>query len=68
VQMLLGKAWWRPAIVAVPREVAISVPLGNRSWLGWDHRTAMVTAAYGLFTLERLSPPPSAVLTPPKPC
>ena len=29
----------------------------GRSWLGWYHHTAMVTAAHGFLTLERLRPP-----------
>jgi len=29
----------------------------GRSWLGWYHHTALVTAAYGFLTLERLRPP-----------
>ena len=28
----------------------------GRSWLGWYHHTAMVTAAHGFLTLERLHP------------
>jgi SRSO17 transposase len=28
----------------------------GRSWLGWYHHTAMVTAAHGFLTLERLNP------------
>jgi SRSO17 transposase len=34
----------------------------GRSWLGWHHHTALVTAAHGFLTLERLSPfrPPPA--------
>jgi SRSO17 transposase len=28
----------------------------GRSWLGWYHHTAMVTAAHGFLTLERLDP------------
>jgi len=28
----------------------------GRSWLGWHHHTALVTAAHGFLTLERLSP------------
>jgi len=28
----------------------------GRSWLGWYHHTALVTAAYGFLTLERLRP------------
>jgi SRSO17 transposase len=28
----------------------------GRSWLGWHHHTALVTAAHGFVTLERLSP------------
>jgi SRSO17 transposase len=28
----------------------------GRSWLGWHHHTAMVTAAHGFLTLERLHP------------
>jgi SRSO17 transposase len=28
----------------------------GRSWLGWYHHTALVTAAHGFLTLERLSP------------
>jgi SRSO17 transposase len=28
----------------------------GRSWLGWYHRTALVTAAHGFLTLERLNP------------
>ena len=39
----------------------------GRSWLGWYHHTAMVTAAHGFLTLERLNPlPPAAGLTLPK--
>ena len=30
----------------------------GRSWLGWYHHTAMVTAAHGFLTLERLHPFP----------
>jgi len=30
----------------------------GRSWLGWYHHTAMVTAAHGFLTLERLNPFP----------
>ena len=29
----------------------------GRSWLGWYHHTALVTAAHGFLTLERLCPP-----------
>jgi len=29
----------------------------GRSWLGWYHHTALVTAAHGFMTLERLRPP-----------
>ena len=29
----------------------------GRSWLGWYHHTALVTAAHGFLTLERLRPP-----------
>ena len=29
----------------------------GRSWLGWYHHTALVTAAQGFLTLERLRPP-----------
>jgi SRSO17 transposase len=29
----------------------------GRSWLGWHHHTALVTAAHGFLTLERLCPP-----------
>ena len=29
----------------------------GRSWLGWYHHTALVTAAHGFLTLERLHPP-----------
>jgi SRSO17 transposase len=29
----------------------------RRSWLGWYHHTALVTAAHGFLTLERLRPP-----------
>jgi SRSO17 transposase len=29
----------------------------GRSWLGWQHHTALVTAAHGFLTLERLCPP-----------
>jgi SRSO17 transposase len=34
----------------------------GRSWLGWHHHTALVTAAHGFLTLERLYPfrPPPA--------
>jgi SRSO17 transposase len=34
----------------------------GRSWLGWHHHTALVTAAHGFLTLERLHPfrPPPA--------
>jgi SRSO17 transposase len=28
----------------------------GRSWLGWHHHTALVTAAHGFLTLERLNP------------
>ena len=28
----------------------------GRSWLGWYHHTALVTAAHGFLTLERLRP------------
>ena len=28
----------------------------GRSWLGWHHHTALVTAAHGFLTLERLDP------------
>jgi len=28
----------------------------GRSWLGWNHHTALVTAAHGFLTLERLDP------------
>ena len=28
----------------------------GRSWLGWYHHTALVTAAHGFLTLERLNP------------
>ncbi len=28
----------------------------GRSWLGWYHHTALVTAAHGFLTLERLHP------------
>jgi SRSO17 transposase len=28
----------------------------GRSWLGWRHHTALVTAAHGFLTLERQSP------------
>ncbi len=28
----------------------------GRSWLGWYHHTALVTAAHGFLTLERLAP------------
>ena len=28
----------------------------GRSWLGWHHHTALVTAAHGFLTLERLHP------------
>jgi SRSO17 transposase len=28
----------------------------GRSWLGWYHHTAVVTAAHGFLTLERLNP------------
>ena len=28
----------------------------GRSWLGWHHHTALVTAAHGFLTLERLCP------------
>ncbi|MCA1700370.1 MAG: IS701 family transposase, partial [Actinobacteria bacterium] len=28
----------------------------GRSWLGWHHHTALVTAAHGFLTLERQSP------------
>ena len=28
----------------------------GRSWLGWHHHTALVTAAHGFVTLERLNP------------
>ena len=39
----------------------------GRSWLGWYHHTAMVTAAHGFLTLERLQPfSPAAGLTLPK--
>jgi SRSO17 transposase len=30
----------------------------GRSWLGWYHHTALVTAAHGFLTLERLNPFP----------
>jgi SRSO17 transposase len=30
----------------------------GRSWLGWHHHTALVTAAHGFLTLERQSPNP----------
>ncbi len=34
----------------------------GRSWLGWYHHTALVTAAHGFLTLERLNPfPPRPV-------
>jgi SRSO17 transposase len=29
----------------------------GRSWLGWYHHTALVSAAHGFLTLERLCPP-----------
>jgi len=29
----------------------------GRSWLGWYHHTALLTAAHGFLTLERLRPP-----------
>ena len=29
----------------------------GRSWLGWHHHTALVSAAHGFLTLERLRPP-----------
>jgi SRSO17 transposase len=29
----------------------------GRSWLGWQHHTALVTAAHGFLTLERPCPP-----------
>ena len=36
----------------------------GRSWLGWYHHTALVTAAHGFLTLERLRPfQPAAGLT-----
>ena len=39
----------------------------GRSWLGWYHHTALVTAAHGFLTLERLEPfSPAAGLTLPK--
>ena len=28
----------------------------GRSWLGWHHHTALVSAAHGFLTLERLNP------------
>ena len=28
----------------------------GRSWLGWYHHTALVAAAHGFLTLERLNP------------
>jgi len=28
----------------------------GRSWLGWYHHTALVSAAHGFLTLERLNP------------
>ena len=28
----------------------------GRSWLGWHHHTALVTASHGFLTLERLNP------------
>lgn len=28
----------------------------GRSWLGWHHHTALVTAAHGFLTLERMRP------------
>jgi SRSO17 transposase len=28
----------------------------GRSWLGWYHHTALVTASHGFLTLERLNP------------
>jgi SRSO17 transposase len=30
----------------------------GRSWLGWHHHTALVTAAHGFLTLERIRPNP----------
>jgi len=30
----------------------------GRSWLGWYHHTALVTAAHGFLTLERMRPNP----------
>jgi SRSO17 transposase len=30
----------------------------GRSWLGWYHHTALVTAAHGFVTLERMRPNP----------
>ena len=30
----------------------------GRSWLGWRHHTALVSAAHGFLTLERLRPKP----------
>ena len=39
----------------------------GRSWLGWHHHTALVTAAHGFLTLERLAPKsPAAGLTLPQ--
>ncbi len=39
----------------------------GRSWLGWYHHTALVTAAHGFLTLERQNPKvPAAGLTLPQ--
>ena len=37
----------------------------GRSWLGWYHHTALVTAAHGFLTLERLNPLPRGRPDPP---